>query len=177
MRDVIVSINAGQISGRQNAGVEYFLSVPYAAPPVGANRFKAPQPVEPWTGVRDAGISGANAPQRTGEVPGLDAESLIGKGWHRGDDYLTLNIWKPEGTCKDAPVMVFIHGGGFVVGSKDAPVSDGSSFALNGIICVAINYRMGIDGFMPIDDVLTNLGLRDQIFALEWVQSQIHRFG
>ena len=177
MRDVIVSINAGQISGRQNAGVEYFLSVPYAAPPVGANRFKAPQPVEPWTGVRDAGISGANAPQRTGEVPGLDAESLIGKGWHRGDDYLTLNIWKPEGTCKDAPVMVFIHGGGFVVGSKDAPVSDGSSFAFNGIICVAINYRMGIDGFMPIDDVPTNLGLRDQIFALEWVQSQIHRFG
>ena len=68
--------------------------------------------------------------------------------------------------------MVFIHGGGFVIGSKDAPVHDGSAFARSGVVCVAINYRLGIDGFLPIPGVPTNLGLRDMLFALQWVQRQ-----
>ena len=73
--------------------------------------------------------------------------------------------------------MVFIHGGGFVVGSKDAPVQDGTAFARDGVILVAINYRLGIDGFLPIPGVPTNLGLRDQIAALAWVRDNIARFG
>ena len=73
--------------------------------------------------------------------------------------------------------MVFIHGGGFVVGSKDAPVQDGATFARDGIVYVAINYRMGIDGFLPIPGVPTNLGLRDMIAALRWVRDNIAAFG
>lgn len=73
--------------------------------------------------------------------------------------------------------MVWVHGGGFVVGSKDAPISDGTEFARSGVICVAINYRMGIDGFLPVPDVPTNLGLRDILLAMRWVQDNIAAFG
>ncbi len=73
--------------------------------------------------------------------------------------------------------MVWVHGGGFVVGSKDAPVSDGTAFARSGVVCIAINYRMGIDGFLPAPGTPTNLGLRDILFALRWVQDNVRSFG
>ncbi len=110
-------------------------------------------------------------------MPKLDAVPLIGAGWVEGDEYLSLNVWKPEGDLTSLPVMVFIHGGGFVVGSKDAPVQDGSTFARDGIVYVALNYRMGIDGFLPIPGVQTNLGLRDMIAGLQWVRENITAFG
>jgi para-nitrobenzyl esterase len=109
-------------------------------------------------------------------MPGLELWPLIGHGWVRGDDYLTMNIWAPA-DAEACPVMVFIHGGAFLLGSKDAPVNDGTAFARDGIVCVAINYRMGIDGFLPIPGVPTNLGLRDQIAALTWVRDTIAAFG
>ncbi len=175
--DMIVPTAAGQVRGAVHDGVCRFLSVPYAAPPVGDRRFALPQPVPAWSGVRDALEPGATAPQRVRAVPGVDVEALVGNGWNPGDDYLTLNIWKPAGNANGLPVMVFIHGGGFVVGSKDAPVQDGSAFARDGVLLVAINYRLGVEGFLPIPGIPTNLGLRDQIFALQWVRANIAAFG
>ena len=177
MENPVITLPAGAVRGASDGGVERFLSIPYAAPPVGEWRFAEPQPVEPWTGERDCTVPGPNAPQRTRDFPGLDVRVLIGGGWVQGDDYLTLNVWRPAGGATGLPVMVFIHGGGFIVGSKDAAVNDGSAFARDGVICIAINYRMGIDGFLPIPGVPTNLGLRDQIAALQWVQANAAAFG
>lgn len=176
-QDTVLHLATGAIRGETIGAVERFLGIPYAAPPVGKRRFKEPEPVVPWDGIRDAVMPGANAPQRIRDVPGIDARALIGNGWVDGDDYLTLNIWRPAGGADGLPVMVFIHGGGFVIGSKDAPVQDGSSFARDGVICIAINYRMGIDGFLPIPGVPTNLGLRDMLAALRWVQDNAAALG
>ncbi len=93
-------------------------------------------------------------------------DSLVGPGWRPGDDYLNVNVWAPSTGAWPVPVMVFIHGGGFVLGGNDAPVHDGSVFARSGVVCVAVNYRLSIDGFLPIPDAATSLGLRDQIAAL-----------
>ena len=171
-----VVLSTGRVRGTRNGNVRSFLSIPYAAPPVGARRFAAPQPVEPWTCERDATLRGASAPQRIRDFPGLDVLPLVGDGRARGDDYLTLNVHAPVDAAA-RPVMVFIHGGGFVVGSKDASVQDGTTFARDGIVYVAINYRLSIDGFLPIPGVPTNLGLRDMIAALVWVRNNIAAFG
>lgn len=178
---VIVRTSAGAIRGSLEGDIVRFRGVPYAAPPVGAARFAPPRDPAPWQGVRDALESGPNAPQRTKAIAGLDVKPLIGGGWRPGDDYLTLDICAPVSATKAGgerrPVMVFIHGGGFVIGSKDAPVQDGASFAKDGILFIAINYRLGVDGFLPIPGVPTNLGLRDMIFALEWVRCNAVAFG
>ena len=167
---------SGWVQGYCDLGICRFLGVPYAAPPAGRNRFREPQPVEPWPDVRDATRSGPSSWQELKPFPEIDVAPLVGDGYERGDDYLTLNVWTPEGADK-RPVMVFIHGGGFMVGSKDAPVNDGSGFARSRVVCVAINYRLGIDGFLPIPGVPTNLGLRDMIAALKWVRENIAAFG
>ena len=176
-RNEIVRLAAGDVQGCSEDGVSFYRAIPYAAAPVGENRFLVPQPVLPWETPRDATAPGANAPQRTRQVPGLDAAPLIGTGWSKGDAYLTLDVLRPHDQRTALPVMVFIHGGGFVVGCKDASVQDGRSFARDGIVYVALNYRMGIDGFLPIPGVPTNLGLRDMIAGLGWVQDNIARFG
>ena len=173
----IVRLSHGQVRGRPHAGVRHFVSIPYAAPPVGERRFAPPSPPPAWDGVRDAIASGATAPQRIRAVPGLDVAALVGTGWTPGDDYLTLDVWRPDDDRDGLPVMVFVHGGGFVIGSKDAPVQDGATFARDGLVCVSINYRLGIDGFLPIPGVPTNLGLRDILAALGWVQDEIAAFG
>ncbi|MDP1027562.1 carboxylesterase family protein [Sphingomonas sp. KR1UV-12] len=172
-----ITIAAGTVQGLHEGDLTVFRGIPYAAPPVGEHRFAPPQPVLPWTGIRPAHHAGPNAPQRTRAVPGLDATPLIGHGWSAGDDYLTLDVWCPAGARQALPVMVFIHGGGFVLGSKDAAVQSGQTFARDGILYVAINYRLGVDGFLPIPGVPTNLGLRDMIAALHWVRENIAAFG
>ncbi|NIJ36064.1 para-nitrobenzyl esterase [Sphingopyxis panaciterrae] len=169
-----VIVDGGAVRGIAADGIARFLGIAYAAPP---QRFALPRQPDAWEGVRDAVEPGPAAPHRVGAFPMIDPTPLIGHGSDGGDgDYLRLNIWAPQ-DAEDAPVMVFIHGGGFVVGSKDAPVHDGSAFARSGIVCVAINYRLGIDGFLPVPGAPTNLGLRDMIFALEWVQRNIAGFG
>lgn len=169
-----ISITSGQLRGRRRDSIVEYLGVPYAAPP---ERFVLPQPRASWAGVFDASDRGPAAPHKVGEVPEIDGVALVGSGSDGGDgDYLRVNVWAPE-NATDAPVMVWIHGGGFVVGSKDAPVSDGTSFAQSGVVCIAINYRMGIDGFLPVPGVPTNLGLRDMLFALRWVQDNAVAFG
>lgn len=170
----IIETRSGKLRGSSAHGVSVYLGIPYAAAPV---RFAVPAPREAWEGILDASERGAAAPHRVRDFPAVDVVPLIGPGSDGVDgDYLKLNIWAPENAV-DAPVMVWVHGGGFVVGSKDAPVSDGTEFAKSGVICVAINYRMGIDGFLPVPGVPTNLGLRDILFAMAWVQDNIAAFG
>ncbi|WP_255527844.1 carboxylesterase family protein [Novosphingobium sp. ES2-1] len=170
----VVMTKSGPVRGRINDGVATYLGLPYAAPPT---RFELPTYPAGWTQVRDASERGPTAPHTVRPFPNLDVVPLVGTGSDGSDgDYLRLNLWAPE-NAKDAPVMFWVHGGGFVVGSKDAPISDGTAFAQSGVICVAINYRMGIDGFLPVPGAPTNLGLRDMLFALRWVKNNIAAFG
>jgi para-nitrobenzyl esterase len=98
-------------------------------------------------------------------------------GLGEGDAFLACNIWTPDLAAAGLPVMVFIHGGAFLMGSKDAPLYDGAAFARAGVILVSINYRMGLEGFVHIPGADTNLGLRDQIAALAWVRENVRAFG
>ena len=179
MEHAIANTQYGAVRGKTSDGVTRWFNVPYAAAPVGHRRFRAPEAHAHWDEVRDAFEIGPTAPHVIKDFPGLDVAPLIGTGWRKGEDYLTLNIWAPARDAADRlrPVMVFIHGGGFVIGSNYAKVQDGSAFARSGIVCIAINYRMGIEGFLPVPGVPTNLGLRDMIFALRWVRENAASFG
>ena len=179
----VVTLAAGRILGTSENGINCFLGVPYAAPPFGALRFAPPAPVPAWEGTRDATRKGPVAPQAvpTAEemealLPGLDIEPLVGDGMFQGDDCLSANIWAPA-RGEAHPVFVFIHGGAFTGGCGSADVYDGTAFAAAGVVCVTINYRLGIEGFLPIPGAPTNLGLRDQISALKWVRDNIAAFG
>jgi para-nitrobenzyl esterase len=101
----------------------------------------------------------------------------VGNGWQEGDDFLTANIWTPGTKSSGLPVVVFVHGGAFAVGSNNTLVADGSAFARSGVVCISINYRLGIEGFLPIPGAPTNLGLRDILFALAWVKRNAAAFG
>ena len=181
MTQPIVSTDSGPLRGVSADGVNSFLGVPYAAAPVGELRFQKPQRPQPWTEPRDASAPGPTYPQIIRPFDGLDLAPLVGDGMRPGDDWLNLNVWAPQGAApgdeNGLPVMVWIHGGGFVAGSGHTPANDGTSFAKSGVVLVSLNYRMGVDGFMAIPDGITNLGLRDQIFALEWVRDNIAAFG
>ena len=177
MTDDIIMTSAGPVRGVRDGGVSRFLSIPYAAAPVGELRFAAPQPARPWTEARDATQPGPNAPQAGGAFPGLDIAPLVGTGWVRGDDFLNVSVWTPDCAAKGLPVMVWIHGGGFVGGAALASAQDGTAFAKSGVVLMAITYRLGIEGFLPIDGAPTNLGLRDQISALAWIRLNAVAFG
>ncbi len=164
---------AGQVQGRElGAGILEFLDIPYAQPPVGALRFQPPVARAAWTGVRPALEAGPTAPQPGG---GGDDE-LLPNRVAAGDDYLTLNVWTPD-VAGPLPVMVFIHGGAFSTGSGSLSIYNGARFARDGVVLVTINYRLGVDGFLWFGDGVPNLGLLDQIAALEWVRDNIAEFG
>jgi para-nitrobenzyl esterase len=176
MNRVQVTLSDGVVEGVEGAGVRRFLSVPYAAPMTPERRFREPQPVEPWPGVRDATRPGPRAPQSLPKPIDIDFGPWTGTPGVEGPDYLTLNVFSRE-DARARPVMVFIHGGSFVAGSKDVPIYDGTAFARDGVVCVVINYRLGIEGFLPAPGIPTNLGLRDMIAALGWVRANIAAFG
>jgi para-nitrobenzyl esterase len=150
-----VTVADGILEGSADKGVRRFFSVPYTAPLTDERRFREPQPVERWSGVRDATQCGPSAPQNRGSIPGVDMTALVAASSQTGPEYLTLNIFAPDGDVRDRPVMVFVHGGSFVFGSKDAAVYDGGNFARDGVVCVTVNYRLGIEGFLPIPGVPT----------------------
>src|SRR5215207_3256481 len=171
----IVRTRHGEVRGSVTGGVNTFKGVPYAASPVGANRLRPPQPVEPWSGVRDALAFGPKAPQLPypPEVA-LILPELVGSG----EDCLTLNIWSRDLGSPGQPVMVWIPGGLFEYhGTSACPWYDGGRFARDGVVCVTINYRVGAEGFLYLGEGDANLGLLDQVAALEWVRDNIAAFG
>jgi para-nitrobenzyl esterase len=173
-----VTTTSGPIRGRLHRHGSVFLNVPYGAPPVGRTRFAAPSPHERWTGIRDATQPGPTAPQPARDSFGtLDMSPYFGPGWQRGDDYLTVNIWAPHPDGPARPVMVFVHGGGFVAGSIRAPLYDGTAFARNGVVLITVNYRLGIPGFLHLPDAPDNRGMLDVLAALHWIRENAARFG
>ena len=171
----VVQIRRGRLRGCRRNGLASFKGIPYAAPPFGANRLRPPQPVEAWDGLRDALAFGPKSPQ-VSYPPGIaDAlAELVGSG----EDCLSLNIWTPELGTAERPVLVWIPGGMFEFHATGATAYyDGSRFARDGVVCVTINYRVGAEGFLYLGEDVANLGLLDQIAALEWVQENIAAFG
>ena len=175
--DSVVTTQSGKVKGRLLNGLIVFKSILYTAPPVGEYYFAIPAPHPPWQGIRDATKQGPTAPFPKQEAGDIDDTPTIGEGWIKGNDFLTTNVWTPATGDKHLPVMVYIHGGAFVIGTTDVPLFDGTAFAKKGVVMVSLYYRMGIVGFLKIPGVLSNLGIRDQIAALKWVQDNIAAFG
>jgi para-nitrobenzyl esterase len=170
----IVTTRQGAVRGRHVDGVFAFKGIPYAAPPFGPNRFRPPQPSASWDGVRDALAYGPTAPKPPYPAP---FDALLTEPVIPGEDCLNLSIWTPTLEGAALPVMVWIHGGSYRNGSGAVPTYDGTHFARDGVVCVTLNYRLGVDGFLALDDGIANLGLLDQIAALRWVQDNIAAFG
>jgi para-nitrobenzyl esterase len=165
---VPVATSGGRVSGSSKAGVHAFLGVPYAAAPTGALRFRAPKPAR-WDGVREAARFGATAPQPL--TPGFAVAGEV------GDDYLHVNVYTPELGGAALPVLVWIHGGAWVTGSNADPWSQGAKLAARGMVVISVNYRLGVDGFLWLDDAGGNRAVLDWLAALHWVQDNAAAFG
>lgn len=170
----VVKIAQGELRGSFADGVNSFKGIPYAAAPFGVNRLLPPLKAEPWKGVRDALAYGPKAPQVPFPSPW---DVLLADLAEPGEDCLNLNIWSGDLESPGQPVIVWIPGGMFESGTAAMSTYDGSRFARDGVVCVTINYRVGADGFLCLEDVHGNLGLLDQIAALEWVRANIAAFG
>jgi para-nitrobenzyl esterase len=172
----VVHVDGGDLAGTTVAGVAAFKGIPYAAPPTGANRWRAPQPVAPWSGPRDATAYGADCAQAPFPPDAAPVRT------RPAEDCLYLNVWKPAAAGMRRPVMVWIHGGGFVNGGSSPAVYDGSAFARDGVVFVSLNYRLGRFGFFAHPGLAAegyggNFGFLDQIAALRWVRANIAAFG
>ena len=174
----IVQTECGAVEGLEENGLSMFKGIPFAQAPTGALRFRPPQPAQPWTDTLSAKKFGAPPPQVNADVAPSLNDGM-------SEDCLTVNVWSPG--CDDAarPVMVWIYGGSFVMGANSRDVCDGAKLAENGdVVVVSLNYRVGALGFLHLDEVAgddfsssCNIGLLDQIAALEWVQRNIAAFG
>ena len=169
-----VQLKDGAVRGRADSGVYAFLGIPYAAPPFGANRMQPPQPATPWDGERDATAYGPTAPK--GDYP-PQYQPLFPEVVIPGEECLNLNVWTPDPGASGLPVLVWIHGGSFMNGSNSVAEYNGAAFARDGVVCVTVNYRLSAEGFLYLGDGLANLGLLDQVAALQWVQRNIAAFG
>ncbi|MDN4475255.1 carboxylesterase family protein [Demequina sp. SYSU T00192] len=178
----VVWTSAGAVSGAWRAHrsadgstsrAAIFLGIPYAEPPVGERRFLAPVPRGPWEGVRPATLHGAT-PQRRSPWP----DAFVPEPSIPGDDLLTLDVGTPD-PSPDAgmPVLVYLHGGGFVAGSHASPWYGGQAFHRDGVVTVTPSYRLGFDGFGWIDGAPLNRGVLDWLLALAWVHENIRAFG
>ncbi|WP_058631384.1 carboxylesterase/lipase family protein [Microbacterium oxydans] len=167
------TLSTGIVRGVEEAGIVRYLGIPYAMAPFGEHRFREPQPVATWDGVRDALEFGPTPPQ----VPYAGAiGELLGSVRIDGDDILTANVWAPS-DASGAPVLLWIHGGALERGTAALPLYDGAVFAQAGIVFVSINYRLGSEGFSVLEGAPRNLGLRDAAAALEWVHREVAALG
>ncbi len=177
-----VRISNGSVEGSKsnNGKVQVYKGIPYAAPPVGDLRWKAPQPPANWDGVRDATSFGARCMQ--GNIFG----DMVFRDNGPSEDCLYLNVWAPNANVgSKLPVMVWIYGGGFAAGAASEPRQDGEHLAEKGVVAVSFNYRLGVFGFFSHPDLTKesghnssgNYGLLDQVAALEWVKKNIASFG
>jgi len=180
------TVEQGTLQGIKSGSVHAFLGVPFAAAPVGTLRWRAPQPATRWTGVRQAQQFGANCQQTP--PPGNKYRAWTSEYLPSGsfsEDCLYLNVWTPAPRAGGMlPVLVWIHGGGFVSGSGDVPIYEGARLAQQGIIVVTLNYRLGVFGLLAHPQLQAeggsssgNYWLQDQIAALQWVQRNINAFG
>ena len=172
----VVDTMYGPVRGTDDGTVMSFKGIRYAAPPVGELRFRAPVPPQPWTEPADADEFGSVCPQPP--VPNFP----INLGAAPGEDCLTLNVWAPsagESGIGDAkPVMVWVHGGAYVLGSGSQPYYNGHRLAADGdVVVVTLNYRLGVFGFLDVPGFGTNVGLRGVLAALRWVRDNIAAFG
>ena len=168
-----VMLTSGQVVGTAlESGVQAFLGIPFAAPPVGDLRWRAPQPPTPWQGVRQA----SNQPP---------ACMQLGTRY-MSEDCLYLNVWtKAESAEANLPVMVWIHGGGWTSGANSISIYSGEQFALNEVVLISVNYRMNAFGWMAHpalsaespEGISGNYGILDHIAALEWVRDNVAGFG
>jgi para-nitrobenzyl esterase len=177
---VVVDTSRGALRGRWRDGVARFAGVPFAAPPVGPLRFRPPAPPAPWDGERDATRFGPISAQN----PSLMDALFGGEAEPWDEDCLYLNVWTPNPEAgAGLPVMVWIHGGGFEMGSGSSPLYHGESFAREGVVLVTVNYRLGALGFLELGHLdpdyagSGNVGLLDQVAALRWVRDNVAAFG
>ncbi|WP_276641042.1 carboxylesterase/lipase family protein [Siccibacter turicensis] len=177
----IIQLPQGRLRGALENNTHCWRGIPYAAPPVGERRWRAPEPVTAWEGVRDATRNGAACWQNATlceEIAGGDPGAF-------SEDCLWLNVWAPKERTAPLPVMVWLHGGGFTLGSAGLPPYDGARLAARGVVLVSVNYRLGHLGFFAHpaldqenpDGPVHNFALLDQIAALRWVQQHIEAFG
>jgi para-nitrobenzyl esterase len=177
---VRATIASGTVEGFTRDGVNRWRAIPYAKPPVGRLRLRAPQPVEPWPGVRYCHGVGYCSPQKR-----MYTILAPGKYQPMSEDCLTLNVVAPKSPAEAAlPVMVFIHGGGYFMGSSATPIYDGAALARRGCVYVSVNYRLGPLGCLDLTSLSNNdftfddnLYLRDLVMALRWVRDNIAVFG
>lgn len=181
----LVHVDNGALRGVEQGGVSAFLGVPYAAPPTGARRWRVPELAPHWDGVRDAGQFGADCMQTLtpgGFGPWTPEYMAPGPV---SEDCLFLNIWTSSPSARGLPVLVWIHGGGFMSGSGAAPIYNGAALAHDGVVVVTLNYRVGVFGFLAHPELTreaagepsSNWGLQDIIMALQWIRTNIHAFG
>jgi para-nitrobenzyl esterase len=174
----VVKIDGGLARGERESGLTVFRGLPFAAPPVGDLRWRPPQPVRPWRGVRQAAAFAPACMQNGVSMPG-EAPPKI------SEDCLYLNVWSPARARQALPVMVFIHGGGFSNGAAAAPLYGGDQLARKGVVVVSLSYRLGPFGFLATPELTAespqhssgDYGLLDQIAALRWVKRNIAAFG
>jgi para-nitrobenzyl esterase len=177
----VVATSRGRLQGVEEQGVVVFRGIPFARAPVGPLRFQPPEPAAPWNGIRDARRFGPAAPQNAAEMGPL---FRLGIG-ETAEDCLRLNVWTPAPDGARRPVLVWIHGGAFVLGAGSQLLYDGATLARRGdVVVVTINYRLGALGFLHLPTRLGgalratgNEGLLDQIASLEWVRDEIASFG
>lgn len=186
---VELEVDGGKITGAlsTDSEVAIYKGIPYAAPPVGELRWKAPQPVVPWSGVKECTDFGPSAIQSE-QAPFMmwSKEFIIDTSKGYSEDCLTLNVWaKTQSTTSKRPVIVYIHGGGFTSGGSSCEVYDGEAIAKKDVVYVNINYRVGILGYLAHpelsaeseDGISGNYGVLDQVEALKWVKKNISKFG
>lgn len=183
-----VQIETGVISGAKSSdkNISIFKGIPFAAPPVGDLRWKAPQPAQPWQGVKKCVAFGPSPMQAKPAAFSMWSEEFLIPKEPISEDCLYLNVWTGAKSNKEKrPVLVGIYGGGFTSGGSAVPIYDGEAFAKKGIVFVSINYRVGVFGFFAHPELSKespnkasgNYGLMDQVAALQWVQKNIAAFG